>query len=95
MIALEYHLLTYTESIEQSAADDVPAPELGLVADAGPAVLLVGQQVLGTLKVGHHVGALGLEGLGAGLDCQLDVGYALHGQRLGAVGIDDVQERLA
>lgn len=78
----------------QSAADHMPAPLLGLVADARPAVLLICQQVLRALEVGHHIGALGLGGLGAGLHCQLDVGDALHGQGLGAVGIEGGQEGL-
>lgn len=63
-----------------SASDDLPSLLLGLVANARPAVLLVGHEILSALDIGDDVGSASLEGGSAGLDCPLNVDCALHGQ---------------
>lgn len=48
-------------AIEKSAADDVPSFLLSFSANAGPAVLLVGQQVSGALDIGDDVRSFSLK----------------------------------
>ena len=47
---------------EGSASDDVPVFLFGFGADAGPAVLFVGEEVSGTLDISNHICSSGFKG---------------------------------
>jgi len=73
----------------ESATDDLPAALVGLPADAGPAVLLVREQVPRTLDVGDYVTSLSLE---SGCTCShsaFDVHSAFYSQRFRAFVITE------
>ena len=64
----------------------MPSFLLGFGTDAGPAVFLVRQEILGALDIGHDVRSLCLEGFGAGDDCPFDIDGALDLECGGALG---------
>ncbi len=70
----------------RSAALDFPVFHLGHPADAGPAVLLHGGEVLEALEVYRHIGALFLGSLLADGEGLVDVVDAAHFQVVGAGG---------